>query len=219
MDQDKMSRAKPGRRDRRQEFEEVALPLMDALFAMAVRMTGNRDDAGDLVQETYLKAYKAFDSFECGTNVRAWMFKILVNTYYNIHRHRRIGKDLAEASGGVWMNREVISQETMRAFRDPTSAVTGRMTTMEIETAVRALPEDYRTVFLLADVQGFSYKEVASSVGCPIGTVMSRLHRARRLLQRHLLGDGIFERAERGEDASVTSLEEFRARKAGGGNT
>lgn len=210
-----MSRKK--RQDKRQEFEEVALPLMDSLFAMAMKLTGNRDDASDLVQETYLKAYKAFERFEWGTNIRAWMFKILVNTYYNIHRHRRIGKDLAEASGGFWMNREVISQETLRAFRDPHSAVAGRMRTSEIEAAVKDLPEDYRTVFLLADVQGFSYKEVASSVGCPIGTVMSRLHRARRLLQRALLGDGIFEREERGEEASVTSLDEFRTKKAGGG--
>ena len=93
------------------------------------------------------------------------------------------------------------------------------MRTSEIEAAVKELPEDYRTVFLLADVQGFSYKEVAASVGCPIGTVMSRLHRARRLLQKSLLGDGIFEREERGEGADVASLEAFRARKAGGGES
>lgn len=214
-----MARRKPRKRDKRGEFEEVALPLMDALFSMAMKMTGNREDANDLVQETYLKAFKAFDRFEWGTNIRAWMFKILVNTHYNIHRHRRIGKDLAEASGGFWMNREVISQETLRAFRDPHSAVAGRMRVAEIEKAVQELPEDYRTVFLLADVQGFSYKEVATTVGCPIGTVMSRLHRARRLLQRALLGDGIFEREERGESASVTDLEEFRTKKAGGGQT
>jgi RNA polymerase sigma-70 factor (ECF subfamily) len=207
------------KRDKRQEFEEVALPLMDGLFAMAMKLTSNRDDASDLVQETYLKAYKAFDRFEWGTNIRAWMFKILVNTYYNIHRHRKIGKDIADASGGFWTNREVISQETLRAFRDPHSAVTGRMRTAEIEAAVKELPEDYRTVFLLADVQGFSYKEVASSVGCPIGTVMSRLHRARRLLQKSLLGDGIFEREERGEGADVAFLDEFRTRKAGGGES
>jgi len=113
----------------------------------------------------------------------------------------------------------VISQETLRAFRDPHSAVAGRIRTMEIEAAVKELPEGYRTVFLLADVQGFSYKEVAASVGCPIGTVMSRLHRARRLLQKSLLGDGIFEREERGEVAEVASLEEFRTRKAGGGES
>ncbi len=191
------------------------MPLMDSLFSMAMKMTGNRDDACDLVQETFLKAYRSFDRFEWGTNLRAWMFKILVNTYYNIYRHRRIGKELEEASGGFWMNRELVSQETMRAFKDPSSSVGGRMVSIEIERAVHALPEDYRTVFLLADVQGFSYKEVADSMGCPIGTVMSRLHRARRLLQKSLLGDGIFEREERGE-ADVADLDDFRRRKAAG---
>lgn len=205
-------------RDRRKEFEEAAMPLMDSLFSMAMKLTGNREDASDLVQETYLKSYRSFERFEWGTNLRAWMFKILVNTYYNIYRHRRIGKELAEASGGFWMNRELVSQESLRAFRDPYSAVSGRMVTAEIEAAVQDLPEDYRMVFMLADVQGFSYREVAESVGCPIGTVMSRLHRARRLLQRSLLGDGIFEIEERGEDASVADLSEFRKKKVAGGD-
>jgi RNA polymerase sigma-70 factor (ECF subfamily) len=212
-----MAGKRRNKQDRRREFEKAALPLMDPLHAMAMKLTCNRDDAHDLVQETYLKAYRSFDRFEWGTNIRAWLFKILVNTYYNIYRHRRIGKELQEASGGFWTNRELISQDSLRAFRDPHSAVSGRMVAAEIEKAVTALPEDYRMVFLLADVQGFSYKEVAESVGCPIGTVMSRLHRARRLLQRSLLGDGIFEREQRDEQGSVTDMDEFRRRRTAGG--
>jgi RNA polymerase sigma-70 factor (ECF subfamily) len=183
-------------RDLKKEFEEIALQHMGGLLRVAMKMTGSREEAEDLVQETFLKAFRAFDRFEWGTNVRAWLFRIMINTHYNVHRHRKIYKDIEESSYGHWINMEVVSQETMRAFRNPESSICSRIVSGEIHAAVENLPDDYKAIFMLADVEGFSYKEIAETVGCPIGTVMSRLHRARRMLQTALLGGGIFDAHE-----------------------
>ncbi len=186
-------------RDLKKEFEELALQHMGGLMRVAMKMTGNREEAEDLVQETFLKAFRAFDRFEWGTNVRAWLFRIMINTHYNVHRHRKIYKDIEESSHGHWINMEVISQETMRALRSPESSLFSRIISGEIHAAVENLPDDYKAIFMLADVEGFSYKEIAETVGCPIGTVMSRLHRARRMLQTALLGGEIFDERHGGE--------------------
>jgi len=182
------------KRDIRQEFEEITVPHMGGLLRVALKMTGNREEAEDLVQETFLKAFRAFDRFEWGTNVRAWLFRIMINTHYNIHRHRKIFKDIEESSHGHWINMEVVSQEAMRALRNPETSLQSRIVLSEIHRAVENLPYEYKVIFMLSDVEGFSYKEVAETVGCPIGTVMSRLHRARRLLQTALLGNDVFEK-------------------------
>lgn len=178
--------------DLRREFEEVAIPLMEGMMRVALKLTGSREEAEELVQETYLKAYRSFDKFEWGTNVKAWMYRIMVNTHYNIYRHRKIYEGIEESSHGHWLNMEVISQEAMRALRNPEGSLWRRLVSSEIHEAVKKLPQDYRLIFMLADVEGLSYKEVANVAGCPIGTVMSRLHRARRMLQAELIGKDIF---------------------------
>lgn len=196
-------------RNIRKEFEELTIPHMNGLMRVALKMTGNREEAEDLVQETYLKAFRAFDRFEWGTNVRAWMFRIMINTHYNAYRHRKIFKNIEESSHGHWINMEVISQESMRAFKDPESSLHRRLVAGEIHRAVENLSYEYRVIFTLSDVEGFSYKEVAETVGCPIGTVMSRLHRARRMLQSALLGKDVFEKkdTEMKEDSPESSGE------------
>jgi len=178
------------------EFEKLALPQLPGLMRIALKMTGNKSDAEDLVQETMLKAFKAFESFEWGTNFRAWLFRIMINTHYNDQRHRKFFKNIEESSYNHWIDKEIISQETMRAFNNPESSLCRRLVAEEINSAIEKLPLEYKTIFLLADVEGFSYKEISEIAACPIGTVMSRLHRARRMLQSILLGEDIFEKSQ-----------------------
>jgi RNA polymerase sigma-70 factor (ECF subfamily) len=214
-----MSKRQKKSRNQQKEFEELTLPHMNGLMRVALKMTGNKEEAEDLVQETYLKAFRAFDRFEWGTNVRAWMFRIMINTHYNVHRHRKIFKDIEESSHSHWINMEVVSQEAMRAFKNPESSLQQRLVMGEIHAAVENLPQEYRVIFMLSDVEGFSYKEVAETVGCPIGTVMSRLHRARRMLQTALLGKDIFEKTkmeeekaeDSGEDQAESNVVPFRS--------
>jgi RNA polymerase sigma-70 factor (ECF subfamily) len=183
-------------KDLTKEFEELALQHMGSLMRVAMKMTGSKEESEDLVQETFLKAFRSFDRFEWGTNFRAWLFRIMINTHYNVHRHRKIFREIEESSHGHWINMEVISQETMRAFKNPESSLMSRLVSGEIHAAVENLPDDYKAIFMLADVEGFSYKEIAETVGCPIGTVMSRLHRARRMLQAALLSGEIFDKQQ-----------------------
>jgi RNA polymerase sigma-70 factor (ECF subfamily) len=183
-------------KDLTKEFEELALQHMGSLMRVAMKMTGSKEESEDLVQETFLKAFRSFDRFEWGTNFRAWLFRIMINTHYNVHRHRKIFREIEESSHGHWINMEVMSQETMRAFKNPESSLMSRLVSGEIHAAVENLPDDYKAIFMLADVEGFSYKEIAETVGCPIGTVMSRLHRARRMLQAALLGGEIFDKQQ-----------------------
>ncbi|MFH1437039.1 MAG: sigma-70 family RNA polymerase sigma factor [Pseudomonadota bacterium] len=212
----KKLKTKPKTRDLKREFEELAMPHQDALLRVALKMTGSMEEAEDLVQETFLKAFRSFDRFEWGTNIKAWMFRIMINTHYNIHRHKKIYRDIEESSHGHWINMEVVSQESMRALRDPQSMIQRGLVAKEIQTAVDGLSEEYRVIFMLADVEGFSYKEVAATVGCPIGTVMSRLHRARRMLQVALLGKEAFRPDENVTDetdqdeTNVTDLRQYR---------
>ncbi len=154
------------------EFEAVALPHLQELYRTAARLLGDGAKAEDAVQETYLQAWKSFARFETGTNCRAWLFKILVNT---IHHHRR---------GWFQLRRVPESQEILD--QTPVAPVPQRLDQSEIIRALDLLPADYRAVVLLADVQEFSYKEIAGLLDVPIGTVMSRLSRGRKMLRRQL---------------------------------
>ncbi len=159
---------------RTDEFETVALPHLHELYRTAARLLGDSTKAEDVVQETYLQAWKSFARFEPGTNCRAWLFKILVNT---IHHHRR-----------NWFNLRRVkdSEDILEQTAVCTAPVPERIAQEEILRALRRLPADYRAAVLLADVEEFSYKEIAGLLNVPIGTVMSRLSRGRKLLREQL---------------------------------
>jgi len=170
---------------RRQRFEAEALPHVGALLGTALRMTRNRSDAEDLVQETFLKAYRAFDQYRAGTNCRAWLFRILVNTGINdwSRRARRPPEVDYEAAEPMLAAPET---EALQApSRGELAAFEGLLDD-EVRAALAGVPEPFRIVFLLSVVEGFQYKEIATILDIPIGTVMSRLFRARKQLQAWL---------------------------------
>ena len=161
-------------------FEEIALAHMDSIYKFALRMSRNESDAEDLVQETYLKAYRFFDKFEAGTNCKAWLLTILRNTFINSIRHNKRRQqmvDLSEIEEHGAESLVSVSPEE-EVFRD--------LLDDDVSAAMSMLPAGYRTAVLLADMKGLSYQEVADKMDCPVGTVMSRLHRGRRLLREKL---------------------------------
>lgn len=169
-------------------FAEQAMPFMDALYTAALRMTRNAADAEDLVQETYLKAYRGFGRFEEGTNLRAWLYRILTNTYINSYRARKRRPeetDLADVED-LYLYRRLGGLEAATAGRSAEEELMEWFTDAEVKGAIESLPDNFRMAVLLADVEGFSYKEIAEILDVPIGTVMSRLHRGRRALQKEL---------------------------------
>ena len=175
--------------DRRTEFEDVALPFMDALFNLALNLTRNRKDAEDLVQEAYLRAYRFFDSYQPSTNIKAWLFRILRNTFINRYRAAKIRPEEVDFDK-VEMVYERLVDDAFLQSRQPVSpeqAVMDGVLDAEVQQAMDALPEEYRTVVVLALAEEMSYKEIAGALSIPLGTVMSRLHRGRKLLQKSLL--------------------------------
>jgi RNA polymerase sigma-70 factor (ECF subfamily) len=172
----------------RERFTELALPHMQALYTAALRMTRNPADAEDLVQETFLKAYRAFDRYEDGTNIRAWLYKILTNTFINSYRaaKRRPEKADVEDVEDLYMYRRLGEVQTGGTGRSAEDEVFSHITDDEVKHAIESLPEAFRIAVLLADVEGFSYKEIADITDVPIGTVMSRIHRGRKALQKAL---------------------------------
>lgn len=168
-------------RPSRADFEREALPHLPALYAAATRMTRNERDAEDLVQDTMLRAYRFFDTFEAGTNCKAWLFRILTNAFCNRYREReREHQILTEAeSSDVNVEQFVGGVEA----RDSEGALLGKMVSADVEKALAAVPQDFRMAVILADLEDFSYKEIAEIMNCPAGTVMSRLYRGRKILQ------------------------------------
>ena len=169
-------------------FADLAMEHMSSLYSAALRMTRNPSDAEDLVQETYLKAYRGFGGFEEGTNLKAWLYRILTNTYINTYRakqRRPTETDLDDVEDLFLYNR-IGGLEAARASRSAEDELMDLFTEAEVKTAVEELPEGYRMAVLLADVEGFSYKEIAEILDIPIGTVMSRLHRGRKALEKLL---------------------------------
>jgi RNA polymerase sigma-70 factor (ECF subfamily) len=169
-------------------FADQAMEFMPSLYTAALRMTRNRADAEDLVQETYLKAYRAFDSFQQGTNLKAWLYRILTNTYINTYRakKRRPDESDIEEVEDLYLYRKLSSGDLASLGRSAEDELFDLFTDDEVKAAIEALPEQFRMAVLLADVEGFSYKEIAEILDIPIGTVMSRLHRGRRALQKRL---------------------------------
>ena len=179
--------------DRVARFERDAMQYLDQLYGAAMRMTRNPTDAEDLVQETYMKAFAAFASFTDGTNLKAWLFRILTNTYINIYRKKqRQPYQTGTDDLSDWQIAEAESH-TSRGLRSAEAEALDRLADTDVVEALAAVPEDFRMAVYLADVEGFSYKEIAEIMDTPVGTVMSRLHRGRKLL-RELLEDYAIER-------------------------
>jgi RNA polymerase sigma-70 factor, ECF subfamily len=171
----------------RAEFEREAMPHLDALFGTAIRLTRNEGDAQDLVQDTLLRAYRFWHRFEQGTHCKAWLFKILTNTFINGYHKGRREQELAQAyAAEEAVTADILAREASHASRDPESALASRMLSDDVQRALEAIPAEFRLAVLLCDVEGFSYKEIAEIMDTPVGTVMSRLYRGRRLLQRAL---------------------------------
>ncbi len=169
-------------------FADVAMEHMPSLYTAALRMTRNPADAEDLVQETYLKAYRAFNSFTEGTNLKAWLYRILTNTYINTYRAKKRRPEESDIDDleNFYLYRRLGGLEGATAGRSAEDEVLDHFTETEVKEAIEALPEQFRIAVLLGDVEGFSYKEIAQILDVPIGTVMSRLYRGRRALQKRL---------------------------------
>ena len=203
-----MTQTESGRRAR---FETEVLPHLDAMHRTAVRLTRNPSDADDLVQDAVVKAYRFFDSYEQGTNIRAWLLKILSNVFFS--KYKRATRDGSVVALAVhdpvasgW-----VGQASISPSREPERLADRPLVEAEVSRALDGISEDFRTVLVLVDIEGLTYREVAEAMGCPIGTVMSRLHRARRAVAQRLgvnaAGDVVVEEQE------VVSLDAYRRRK------
>ncbi|MEH6781297.1 MAG: sigma-70 family RNA polymerase sigma factor [Rhodoglobus sp.] len=175
--------------DKRRQFEEQALPFMDQLFGAAMRMTRNPTDAADLVQETFVKAFQAFGQFQQGTNLKAWLYRIQTNTFINIYRKNQRNPyqgTIDELEDWQLGGAESVTQSV--STRSAEAEAIDHLPDSAVKDALQSIPEDFRLAVYFADVEGFSYQEIADIMKTPVGTVMSRLHRGRRML-RELLSD------------------------------
>ncbi|MEW6653609.1 MAG: sigma-70 family RNA polymerase sigma factor [Bacteroidota bacterium] len=166
------------------DFEREAIPHMNAVYNFALRMTGDEDDANDLVQETYLKAFRFFDKFEKGTNCKAWLFRILKNSYINDYR-KAVKEPNKVDYEDVQNFYENVKSDEINSKHYEQDAFSNLLDD-EITKVLSALPEDFRTAIILSDIEGFTYEEIADFVDIPVGTVRSRLHRARKMLYAQL---------------------------------
>ena len=174
-------------------LQEEALSHIDSLYRTAYRMSGNPADAEDLVQETYLRAFRSLHQFRAGTNLRAWLFKILTNAFINEYRKRsrQPRSTSLDDVEDYYLYTHLLDSGIQPSASRPEEEVLASITDDDVVRALEALSEEFREVVLLADVEGFSYREIAEIMDIPVGTVMSRLHRARRRLHESLMGTPI----------------------------
>lgn len=216
-----------------QDFEREATEQLPTLMAVAMRLSGSRAQAEDLVQEALLKAFKAREQFRAGTNLRAWLLRILRNTFLNAYRRRGLERRVLEGPGGESLSHRALGAASLRAMRSGENDRLKPILEAELGRAIEELPADFRMTVTLADVEELSYREIAEAMDCPVGTVMSRLHRGRRMLRQRLtdqaLALGILPESEAGDsrrapkkDAEPTpgrqavSLSEYRRREGSG---
>jgi len=167
-------------------FEVEMLGHLDTLYGVSCRMTKSTTEAEDLVQDTIVKAMRARDQFQPGTNLKAWLLRILTNTFINRYRRGGLERDIFDGPDIDSLTDGWIGATTMRAMRDPEAQALTPLVEAEVQRALDDLPEEFRLAVVLSDIEELSYKEIADAMGCPIGTVMSRLHRGRKLLQKTL---------------------------------
>jgi len=178
-------RTEASREELDRRFELEAIPLLEEMYGAAVRLTRNPADAQDLLQETFLRAYRGFAGFEEGTNLKAWLYRILTNTYINIYRKRqREPKTISDDEVEEWYLYSKLRESDLEPSAE--AEVIERLPDEDVQAALASLPDVFRMAVILADVEGFSYKEIAAILDVPIGTVMSRLHRGRKALERAL---------------------------------
>jgi RNA polymerase sigma-70 factor (ECF subfamily) len=202
-------------------FAEECLAQVDAMYGVACRLTRNSNEAEDLVQDALVKAIRARHQFLVGTNLKAWLFRILTNTFINKYRRGGLERSLLEGPDADPLADGWVSASTMRQLRDPEQIALLPIVEGEVGRALDALPAEFKLAVILCDVEEFSYEEIAEIMGCPIGTVMSRLHRGRKLLQRSLYGHALAmgivkgEEVVGGEKNAPADLSSYRARKRG----
>lgn len=191
----------------RAKFEALLGPWLDPLYASAVRLTRNERNAEDLVQDTVMRAWRFFDKFEEGTNFRAWIFKILTNTFINSYRRNTRERALQDESERQSVEARFFSADATEQSQNPEEHLLDRVMSQDVLAAIDSLSIDFRMVVILADLQEFSYKEIAEVLDIPVGTVMSRLFRGRKQLQKLLLA------REGAPGAATIDLNAFRERK------
>ncbi len=205
------------------EFARLALEHLDSMYGAAMRLTRAPADADDLVQDAFLKAYRFYDRFEPGTNLRAWLLRILTNTFINKYRRNVRERKVLDGEDAEPVGDGVMSRAAMRALTEPENDAMRSIVSQEIEKALNELSDEHRLMIVLADVEELSYKEIADIVGCPIGTVMSRLHRARKQMQGRLVEQavemGIVDIARLAPDAreEPVSLDAYRRARGAAG--
>ena len=203
-------------------FEVELLGHLDTLYGVSCRMTKSTAEAEDLVQDTVVKAMRARDQFQPGTNLKAWLLRILTNTFINRYRRGGLERDLFEGPDADSLTDAWVGATTLRGMRDPETQALSPLVEAEVQRALDELPAEFRLAVVLSDIEELSYKEIADAMGCPIGTVMSRLHRGRRMLQKtlreHAVALGIVSESAdgvRAKDNSPSDLAAYRRRKRG----
>jgi RNA polymerase sigma-70 factor (ECF subfamily) len=203
------------------EFEQEALAHLGALLGVATRLTRSTTEGEDLVQDTLVKAMRARAHFEPGTNMRAWLLRILTNTFINRYRRGGLEKSVFEGPDADPLADGWVGAATLEAMRDPEAQALRPVLAAEIQTALDELPDEFRLAVLLADVEELSYKEISDVMGCPIGTVMSRLHRGRRILKsrlyQHARALGIARPEPEVGSESLIELDQYRSRRGATG--
>jgi RNA polymerase sigma-70 factor, ECF subfamily len=202
-------------------FTDEAVLHLDALYAVACKLTRNPSEAEDLVQDTLLKAMRAREQFHAGTNLKAWLFRILTNTFINKYRRGGLERSVLEGPDADPLVDGWVSASTMRHLRDPEQIALMPIVESEVQRALDELPTEFKIAVILCDVEEFSYEEIAQMMGCPIGTVMSRLHRGRKLLQKSLYNHALALGIVKGEAMPETKSDEpanlaaYRAKRRG----
>jgi RNA polymerase sigma-70 factor (ECF subfamily) len=216
----KPRRAAHANPDRRGSFENEVLVHLDSLYGVAVRMTRDNAAAEDLVHDAVIKAIRAWDQYEPGTNLKAWLLRILTNTFINRYRRGGLERDVLEGPDADPLSDRWIGAATMRGMREPEREALAPIVEAEVQRALDSLPEHFRMAIVLSDVEGLSYREIADVMACPIGTVMSRLHRGRAILQQLLRGHAVALGIVEDEDALAPPAEQrtpTRSAAVGGG--